>query len=140
MRRLRKLLRAPFSFKTLLAEAFSRLLAVSIFLRLAPRAHLELHQSNHAQAPLTALNMPSIEDICKAVVIAAEYVPGATCLVRCLVARDMLARYGFTAQIRIGVLKDSSNFQAHAWLEKNGSILVGGDVGQYAQLGSLLNQ
>jgi len=50
MRRLRKLLRAPFSFKMLLAEAFFRLLAVSIFLRLAPRARLELHQSNHAQA------------------------------------------------------------------------------------------
>ena len=140
MRRLRKLLRAPFSFKMLLVEAFFRLLAVSIFLRLAPRARLELHQSNHAQASLTAPDVPSTGDICKAVVIAAKYVPGATCLVRCLVARGMLARYGFTAQIRIGVLKDSSTLQAHAWLEKNGSILVGGDIGQYAQLGSPLNQ
>jgi len=98
-----------------------------------PRTNIETGTANGGtSASLTAPDVPSTGGICKAVVIAAKYVPGATCLIRCLVARGMLARYGFTAQIRIGVLKDSSTLQANAWLENNGSILV--------QLGSPLNQ
>jgi len=136
MRRLRKLLRAPFGFKMLLAEAFFRLLAVSILLRLVPRTRIELH--NYGKALLAIHDVPSRGDVCKAVVIAADYVPGATCLVRCLVARAMLARFGFSTQIRIGVLKDSSNLQAHAWLEQRGSVLFGGDVARYSELGNPL--
>ena len=139
MRRLRKLLRAPFGFKMLLGEAFLRLLAVSILLRLVPRTPIELEQCNYGKA-LLAHDAPSSGDVCKAVAIAADYVSGATCLVRCIVARAMLARFGFVAHIRIGVLKESSNLQAHAWLEKQGSILIGGDVAQYAQLGNPLDQ
>jgi hypothetical protein len=140
MRRLRKLLRAPFGFKMLLAEAFLRLLAVSVLLRATPRTRFNPNRRDDARVSPTVPDSPSIEVVCKAVVIAADYVPGATCLVRCIAARAMLARYGFVARIRIGVLRDSSHFPAHAWLEKEGSVLLGGDITQYVQLGNTLDQ
>jgi len=49
----------------------------------------------------------------------------------------MLRRVGCVAQIKIGVLKDSSDFHAHAWLENEDSVLLGGEIKQYTQLGNL---
>jgi len=82
-------------------------------------------------------NTAQARDICEAVVIAARYVPGSTCLIQCLTGRAMLRRVGCVAQIKIGVLKDSSDFHAHAWLENEDSVLLGGEIKQYTQLGNL---
>jgi hypothetical protein len=82
-------------------------------------------------------NAAHAEDICKAVVIAARYVPGTTCLVQSITGRAMLRRAGCVAELKIGVSKDSSDFQAHAWLENHDSVLLGGEVAQYTRLGKL---
>jgi hypothetical protein len=80
-------------------------------------------------------NPAGARDICEAIVIAARYVPGATCLVQCLTGRAMLRSVGCFAEIKIGVLKDSSDFHAHAWLENEDSVLLGGEITQYTQFG-----
>ena len=82
-------------------------------------------------------NTAQARDICKAVVIAARYVPGSTCLVQCLTGRAMMRRVACVAEIKIGVLKDSSNFHAHAWLQNEDSVLLGGEIKQYTELGNL---
>jgi hypothetical protein len=79
-------------------------------------------------------NAAHAEDICKAVVLAARYVPGTTCLVQSITGRAMLRRAGCVAELKIGVLKDSSDFQAHAWLENHRSVLLGGEVARYTRL------
>jgi Transglutaminase-like superfamily len=38
----------------------------------------------------------------------------------------ILNRYGYTAHIHIGVAKDHVSFGAHAWLESEGTIVIGG--------------
>jgi hypothetical protein len=64
---------------------------------------------------------------------AGRNVPRATCLVRAIAGQAFLARYGHQTDLRIGVLKDQSEkrVKAHAWLESQGLVLLGGTVGPY---------
>jgi hypothetical protein len=51
------------------------------------------------------------------------------CLTQALVGQVLLGRRGVDTQLRIGVLKDGDGrFQAHAWLESDGQVLLGGTV------------
>jgi hypothetical protein len=65
----------------------------------------------------------------------------ATCLARALVVEALLRRHGYAVQMRIGVRRpESHSFAAHAWLEYEGKIVVGGPesvVGQYQVLPDL---
>jgi hypothetical protein len=50
-----------------------------------------------------------------------------TCLTQALAAHVLLARRGHESNLRIGVTRDGNGkFVAHAWLEKEGAILIGG--------------
>ena len=86
------------------------------------------------QLPDRLPNAVLIQDICHTVVTAARYVPGANCLAQSITGRAMLRRAGCVAEIRIGVLKNLSELQAHAWLESGGSVLIGGPVTRYTHL------
>lgn len=60
------------------------------------------------------------------------------CLVRALAAQVMLGRRGYRTEVKFGVEKDGDGvFGAHAWLERDGRVLIGGGVepGRYAPLG-----
>jgi hypothetical protein len=51
-----------------------------------------------------------------------------TCLTQALAAQVLLARSGDQSDLRIGVTRDSNGkFLAHAWLERQGAVLIGGD-------------
>ena len=64
--------------------------------------------------------------IARAITIAARLIPGATCLVRALAAQRLLARHGYASNLHIGVANSpETGFEAHAWIEYQGRILVG---------------
>ena len=70
---------------------------------------------------------PGVEELAWAVRSASRRVPRATCLVQALALQALLARYGHTSTLRIGVAKgDARELEAHAWLEREGSVLIGG--------------
>ncbi len=70
-----------------------------------------------------------------AIAVAARYIPAAKCLVQAIAGRNLLASYGFPADIHIGVAKDSKNWlSAHAWVEVEGKTVIGGDTAAYAPL------
>jgi hypothetical protein len=72
---------------------------------------------------------PPLERIGWAVAVAGRRVPGSTCLVRALVAQGLFARHGYASQLRLGVARGPGRvFEAHAWLERDGQVLVGGPV------------
>lgn len=54
---------------------------------------------------------------------ALRWVPGdAACLVRAGALRELLARAGLdAAEVRIGVRRGAAGFEAHAWVEVNGT-------------------
>jgi len=68
----------------------------------------------------------------------AHIVPMATCLTRALALQIILARKGVPAELVLGVGRSASDeFLAHAWLEKDGQIVIGGSerrISSYSRL------
>jgi hypothetical protein len=66
---------------------------------------------------------------------AAAFIPRATCLTQALAAKYLLERSGRSAQLHLGVAKENGQFLAHAWLECDGAIVLGGGIAdRYATL------
>jgi len=72
--------------------------------------------------------------IIRAVKASSRFVPRATCLTQAMAARKMLLNHGYNANLRIGVLREDDDLKAHAWLEKDGRVLIGGSVCEYQAL------
>ena len=49
------------------------------------------------------------------------------CLTQALAGQVLLERYGYPALVHVGVTKKAKNgtFQAHAWLESDGKVVIG---------------
>jgi hypothetical protein len=74
------------------------------------------------QAPQT-----SIDSIAWAVTVASRYVPAATCLTQALAVQGLLAGRGHPACLCIGLARSAAGrFQAHAWVECAGRVVIGG--------------
>ncbi|HUB79589.1 MAG TPA: lasso peptide biosynthesis B2 protein [Bryobacteraceae bacterium] len=67
--------------------------------------------------------------------VASKLTPlPATCLARALVMEALLRRHGYDVRMRIGVRRPEARvFAAHAWLEYQGRIVVGGPESVVAQ-------
>jgi hypothetical protein len=77
------------------------------------------------------------ERIAWAIRVVSRYLPGTrNCLVQSLAAQTLLARRGYSTQLRIGVAKDEGGqFKAHAWVECDGQIIIGAaGVSQFTAL------
>lgn len=48
------------------------------------------------------------------------------CLVQALVAQRLMRQGGYDSVLRIGVAKDGRELLAHAWLEREGRVVIGG--------------
>ena len=67
--------------------------------------------------------------IARFVSAAAGIVPRANCLTQAFAAEVLLRRYGHEARLRIGVAKGvSDGLLAHAWVESEGNVVIGGDA------------
>ena len=64
-------------------------------------------------------------EVIRAVRFASGFVPSASCLTQALAARKLLGHYGQMADLKIGVTKSRGTFEAHAWLEIDGRIVIG---------------
>jgi hypothetical protein len=76
-------------------------------------------------------------EIGRAVRLASRYVPRASCLVQALSTQILLGRHGHVGKVHIGVALDPElGFRAHAWVESQGKILVGGseELGAYSPM------
>jgi len=60
-----------------------------------------------------------------AVRLASRYVPRATCLTQAVTAQTLLNWSGLKSSLHIGVAREPK-FAAHAWVEHEGRILIGG--------------
>jgi hypothetical protein len=71
---------------------------------------------------------------------ASRRTPGLkTCLAQALAAQVLLTRRGYPALLRIGVAKgERQQLQAHAWVESEGKIVIGGsELERYTPLAVL---
>jgi hypothetical protein len=79
---------------------------------------------------------PSIEQLARDVRAVSSYVPRATCLTQALAGQVLLNHYGYCAHVHVGVTKAEGNggFQAHAWLESDGTVVIGESEVAYVPL------
>jgi len=91
-----------------------------------------------ARRPGPGLDGKAVDQVAWAVSVVARRIPGATCLTQALAARVLLAGMGERSELRIGVLREcGGGIRAHAWLEHDGRVVIGGDAGTgYAVLSS----
>lgn len=74
-----------------------------------------------------------------AVRAAARRVPHASCLTQALALDTLLAMAGQGGEVRLGVARrNDGSFEAHAWVEHEGRILIGGlpDLDRFSVLPS----
>ncbi len=72
------------------------------------------------------LDAKSVYKIVWAVSAAARRVPKATCLTQALATQIMLGRRGHRTSLQLGIMKSQAGkFDAHAWVERNGQVLIG---------------
>ena len=80
---------------------------------------------------------PTPAQLARDVRIVSSYVPRATCLTQALAGQAFLAHYGYPAVVHIGVTTsegDAKAFQSHAWLESDGSVIIGEPEQPYVPL------
>jgi len=89
--------------------------------------------------PLPPESRLSIGRVLRCVDVASRVSPlPCACLATALVAQALLHRHGYQARLRIGVRGSrSGQFAAHAWLERDGLIVVGGPPALVAQYQAL---
>jgi hypothetical protein len=59
----------------------------------------------------------------------------ADCLVRALAGQQMLRRRGIASAIVVGIAKHADGtFESHAWLARDGVIILGGEVSRFEPL------
>ena len=129
MNRLRKFFVLPTPERVLLVRAFALLFAVRLALWILPFKVLRWILSRLARmlTPSHKEDRFPLEREPWALQIASRYVPRATCLTRALAGQVLLGLSGTSASVRIGVAKTGTRqLEAHAWLESQGNVLIGG--------------
>jgi len=133
MRRIARLIRTVSSERGLLWRTTCLLWSIRIGLWLLPfrllRSLVARGMSGAVASPAEApeATYRRIKRITWAVTRMSRYVPKATCLTQALTTQILLFREGYPSSVEIGVGKGPNNqFQAHAWVEYQGWIVIGG--------------
>ncbi|MCC7353727.1 MAG: lasso peptide biosynthesis B2 protein [Anaerolineae bacterium] len=140
MRRLRKFLRLPAADRKLLVKSFFLVWGVRLGLWLLPFVTLRRLLAWAMRPGTRKLEGEGgfAEKVAWAVTAASRYVPSATCLTQAFATQVLLGRRGLPARLHIGVVKGGDGrLQAHAWVESNGVVVIGGsgpDVERYKPL------
>lgn len=94
----------------------------------APRPGARVRPSSHALATLRVTDW-----------VGRTSLGDRPCLTQALAARWLLARAGYTADLKIGARREDGRFLAHAWLEMDGRVVLGGadSPGLYAAMESV---
>ena len=138
MRRLRKFLRLPSTDRNLLISAVLLLAATRYGLQLLPFRIIRrlLARPPQRARGCSQTNQSSREQIVWAVTVASKYMP-STCLSQALTAQVLLEKAGFSAHLRIGLVKGpDGQLRGHAWIESQGKVVIGAleDLSRYVTL------
>jgi hypothetical protein len=139
---LRRMTSLKASEAAMLAQALAWVVGMRIAMWTVPSARLlrfvQRRVDRVAAAP--AVGRWPASEIAWSVRAVGRRVPKASCLVQALAVQLLLARNGYGSELRVGVKTDDGEFAAHAWVEHQGRIIVGGDGhGVYTPLPDLRN-
>jgi hypothetical protein len=133
--------RRPSAEYCLFAQAWVGLTATRLALRWVsiPSLARRVWRAFSAAEPLPEEKRLPLARVLRCAGAAARFMPlPTTCLATAIVVQSLLHRHGYAAQLRIGVRDPvKGRFAAHAWLEYQGAVIVGGPasvVNQYQPL------
>ncbi|MBE9205426.1 lasso peptide biosynthesis B2 protein [Nostoc sp. LEGE 06077] len=126
MKYLLKTLQLSNSDRQLLLNTFVLLGLVRLGMRLLPFNTLR-KLINKNSKPNPRLKQITLNKIVWAINVSTRYTPGgAKCLARALTCQVLMTRYGYSPELRIGVVKGATgNLEAHAWIETQGQVVIG---------------
>jgi Transglutaminase-like superfamily len=110
--------------RILVRRAIALLCAARVGLWLLPLRRVKAAAERLAKSRRLRVNAAE-QQLGWAIRVAARCVPGASCLPQALAAQVLLTWYGYPSRLHIGVALEG-RFEAHAWVECNGLIVVGG--------------
>jgi hypothetical protein len=130
MNRVRRFLCLSFVERWLIVKATGLLAVIRFGLWLLPfpTARRLLLKAGRS-CPRLVSNRQPVEQYAWAVAAVSRLVPGGGhCLSQALTVQTFLARRGYASEICFGVQRlPGVPFTAHAWVEHNGVVLIGGD-------------
>jgi hypothetical protein len=138
-RRLGRFVRLPAAERWLLITATLLLGATRAGLWLLPFGTVRRVLAEAAEAPVgfRGVERSSVGEVVWAVGVAGRILPWAsTCLTEALAAQVLLARRGYPATLRIGMVRGQGDrLEAHAWVESGGRAVIGAyELERYAPL------
>src|SRR5690349_21241676 len=122
MRLIRRFLQISAIERRLVARAIFALLFVRLWLPLARLDRLERWARPAAGRPAP------LSVVLWAVRTGARLVPGTTCLPAALVMQRLLGSAGHESELHVGVAQQDGRLAAHAWVAREGEVLIGDDV------------
>ena len=142
MKRLRRFLALPPIERRLVVRAALLLGVIRLGLRLLPFRTLWrlLNQAPRASVGSPTATHFSPDRIAWAVRVASPVVLGVKpCLAQSLAVRLLLRRRGYPARLHLGVARgEGGQVQAHAWVETNGRVVIGGSASELERYTPLL--
>lgn len=138
MRHLRRFRRLPWNDRLLLVQAGLLVIAARLMLWLPYRLWQGQLQLNERMAKKRGTHTaPRAERIAWAVARTSRLVPGASCLTQALTTQWLLGAYGYSSTVRIGVSRNAAHMEAHAWVEHDGRVIIGGTTDSLAHFAVL---
>jgi hypothetical protein len=140
MTRLAKFRQLPVQDRRLLITSMCLLGAIGLGIKVLPFQALRrfLDRVSSPTPQPYGIDRPSIQKIAWAIGVISQYLPGVrTCLTQALAAYVLLRRCSHAADLRIGVARcGEGQLQAHAWVENEGRIVIGGikDLSRYTPM------
>lgn len=120
--------RLPFYKQRMLFKVLGWMLLIQAGLLLSNYNRVQQLLNRFKTAPIAGL--PADEATVKLIVWAVDSIgrrlPGLTCLRSAPTAQLPLANRNYPVDIKFGITKKKGRLLAHAWVEKEGEILVGG--------------
>ncbi len=118
--------------RSLLRQAFLSLLRVRFALWLIPWRRLA---ASIDSPEIVASARPGVDRLEWAIRAASHFVPRATCLTRAVALHRLLSSHGYESVVQIGVSTADGRFDAHAWVEHDGTPLLStsNDVARYSR-------
>lgn len=125
MTRVRKFFKLSSRERTILMRSFVWVVLYRIGLWILPFDSAKRWALGNARPVSEVYDHQMVAEIVRAVTFASRYVPYASCLTQALAAKKLLRHSGQIAELKIGVTKSNGEFEAHAWLEIDGRIVLG---------------
>jgi len=138
-RLLRKFIRMDRRRRRLVSQAFVVVAASRVLLAVMPLRKVRPLMPTLLRVVVRRPKRSVLAELVWALSAANRRVSGA-CLSNALAAEALLARYGYAPILRIGATLATGTLTAHAWVEQDGEVVIGGPesvVRQYSPFPNL---